>query len=144
MIPGNYELEWIFSKDFITQAGEDKAKLRNIKITNVVDVSLSCEKCPPGSFSGIGSSNCTLCAAGTYNPIEGASKCLDCPPLEDSFPGAIKCRVKAPGKKKKIEELNFLKLVNHMIIMQLFQIVNKIKDKKFINGLNQFYVIKHM
>eukprot|EP01080_Neovahlkampfia_damariscottae_P001374 gene1374-11995_t len=97
LAPGAHVLEWKFTKDFVTTVGEDKAKLRNIKITNVYDVALTCDDCPPGSYSEIGSSNCTLCPAGTYNPIAGASNCVDCPPLEDSFPGAIKCHVKAPA-----------------------------------------------
>jgi hypothetical protein len=94
---GHHTFEWSFTKDFIIGKGEDKAKLRNIILTNVVDVALSCDPCPPGTFSKNGSFNCTLCPEGTYNPVEGASTCLDCPPLEDSFPGSTKCRLKSPA-----------------------------------------------
>eukprot|EP00494_Astrolonche_serrata_P011731 UN11827 len=35
--------------------------------------------CPIGTYSGVGASECSPCAVGTFNKNEGVDSCLECP-----------------------------------------------------------------
>jgi hypothetical protein len=56
-----------------------------------------CAPCPARTFSLAGSTSCTACDAGTFNPSAGSSSCLSCPPGSYSDPGQAMCSICPPG-----------------------------------------------
>ena len=50
-----------------------------------------CERCEPGTSSGVGSSACSECAAGTYAANPGQGQCVPCPYPLSSERGAVIC-----------------------------------------------------
>jgi len=57
-----------------------------------VGVFVSCNKCPPGSFSSMDSLRCEVCPIGTYADKFGSSYCNICPfPTYTAFPGSSSC-----------------------------------------------------
>eukprot|EP00002_Diphylleia_rotans_P008881 TRINITY_DN1885_c0_g1_i1.p1 TRINITY_DN1885_c0_g1~~TRINITY_DN1885_c0_g1_i1.p1 ORF type:complete len:1610 (+),score=236.23 TRINITY_DN1885_c0_g1_i1:163-4992(+) len=93
---GYHTATWMFSKDTTMSEGSDRVFIREVKIYGTESYASNCDKCPAGSFSDLGASNCTYCDENTYAASTGSTKCLNCPSNTYSRPGASRCTQKPP------------------------------------------------
>ena len=85
-----------------------------------IDGTIQCLPCPAGSFSTLGSLDCTVCSPGYYAPNENSSscracqagkicedqgciECSSCPAGSFSIPGSSNCTLCSPGYYAPIE-----------------------------------------
>lgn len=86
------ELKQIMRNDFDRHTQEELLNYGRIKITPSIETicpvgyirdshSIRCVRCEPGTVSAVGSSSCTECARGFYQPEPAKAECIPCPAM---------------------------------------------------------------
>ena len=89
---GSHVLTLIYSKDFSISHGLDLAAIDDLEINGLTWADSLCSACPPGSFSGAGARNCSLCSYGTASDRAGTpDACPACPESQYALLGATEC-----------------------------------------------------
>ena len=99
---GPHTLQWVYSKDYYEDQGEDRAELKHLVLAGAEGSaecgrsdSSTCKVCPSGTYGdGEGMSKCTRCPWGTFNEGTGSRRKADCKHCAEgtiSVPGSHSC-----------------------------------------------------
>jgi hypothetical protein len=89
---GTHTLVFGYRKDSSLSLGVDRAEIFMLEVEGIFWADSSCTPCPHGTYSTLGSADCTLCAENTAsNDIGTPNACPACNATEYAFPGATQC-----------------------------------------------------
>ncbi len=89
---GVHTLVFAYRKDLSLSMGADRAEMYMLEVDGIFWADSSCTPCPHGTFSTLGSSDCTACTANhASNEIATPNECPACSDTEYSLPGATQC-----------------------------------------------------
>lgn len=87
---GVHTFSWIYSKDYSTTVGDDRAKLELLEVTGTAHADLECRSCR--GASGHGDRGCEACGRDSYLEVRVAGNttaCRPCPAELWSVPGSV-------------------------------------------------------